>query len=312
MSHTPERPFFVVGCPRSGTTMLRLMLDAHPRIAIPPESHFVGGLTLRRLRLGKRPLRALELALAHTELHEWDADPALLRASVEAARPRTLADMLRALFGAYAEAQGKARWGDKTPGYVRRLPALARLFPDALFVHLIRDGRRVAASLGEVPWGPASAASAARWWRQRVRKGRRAGRHLGPERYLEVRYEDLVDDPQAALRRVCAFLGEEFDDAMTRPDLRAPGRLEERSWNESVRRPPTAGVRADWAARMTPAERDAAEWTCFRLLRELGYDAERPRLRGLVLAAAFRAREVRHLPWLWHLRAWLRPATRFW
>src|SRR5437764_13755799 len=113
---SPERPF------------LRLMLDAHPRLALPPESHFVGGPTLRGLRLGRRPSKALELALAHPELAEWDVDPAYLRERVEAARPETLADMLRALFGAYAEAQGKPRWGDKTPGYVKRISAIARLF----------------------------------------------------------------------------------------------------------------------------------------------------------------------------------------
>ena len=109
--------------------MLRLMLDAHPRIAIPSESHFVAALATPRLRLERRPLRALELALAHPEVGEWDVDREFLRERVLAAEPKTLADVVRALFAAYAESQGKPRWGDKTPGYVRRLQELAALFP---------------------------------------------------------------------------------------------------------------------------------------------------------------------------------------
>jgi hypothetical protein len=145
-----------------------------------------------------------------------------------------------------------------------------------------------------------------------VRAGRRAGRRLGPERYLEVRYEELVHDPYTALRRVCDFLGEDFDEAMLRPDLRAEERLEGRSWVQTVRRPPTAGLRADWAAGLSPRERLAVEWTTHAQLRELGYDAASPGPRGAAAAALLRLRDLRRFRWRWHVLALLRPARRHW
>src|SRR4051794_27962840 len=125
---------FVVGCSRSGTTLLRALLDAHPLLAVPPESHFAVAPRLRRL--GRDPWFRL-----------WGIEPPDLRGL-------DVADAVRAVFAAYAAAQGKPRYADKTPHYVSHLPLLAERFPEARFVHVVRDGRDVALSLLEVPWGP--------------------------------------------------------------------------------------------------------------------------------------------------------------
>src|SRR6266545_1616703 len=153
-------PVFVVGCGRSGTTMLRLMLDAHPELAIPGESHFIPPLWSAR----RRYLRGgrLDADLLLTELFRtlhfqmWKLPEAEVRRRVSGLMDPGFADVIGSVFAVYAEHQGKERWGDKTPIYVRHLPLLATLFGDARFVHLIRDGRDVTLSYLSVPWGPST------------------------------------------------------------------------------------------------------------------------------------------------------------
>ena len=187
---------FVVGCSRSGTTLLRAMLDAHPALAVPPESHFALAPNVRALR---RALRR---------------DPWFALWGIEAPDLHGLgcADAVRAVFAAYAAARGKPRYADKTPHYVSHLPELAARFPEAQFVHVVRDGRDVALSLLEVPWGPDTLEDAARHWRRRVLEGRDAG--LPPDRYRELRYEALVADPERELRALAPWLGLDYAGAM--------------------------------------------------------------------------------------------------
>jgi hypothetical protein len=108
-------PFFVVGCPRSGTTMLRMMLDGHPHLAIPDESHFVVGLAPR---WWVRRSASIDDILAHPKVRAWDVDPDELASAVCCPVGSSYADRVDAVFSAYARLHGKARWGDKTHGYV--------------------------------------------------------------------------------------------------------------------------------------------------------------------------------------------------
>ena len=134
------------------------MLDSHPELAVPPESHFALADSPRSLR---RALRR-EPWFALWEIEAPDVDRL------------GCADAVRALFAAYAATRGKPRYADKTPHYVSHLPRLAARFPEARFVHVVRDGRDVALSLLEVPWGPDAIEDAALHWRRRVLEGRAA------------------------------------------------------------------------------------------------------------------------------------------
>jgi hypothetical protein len=305
VSGTP--PFFVVGCARSGTTLLRTMLDGHPRLAIPDESHFVVGLAPRWWRPGPEP--TLDDVLAHPKVRAWDVDPVKLRARAERASPAGFPAMVDAVFSAYASEHGKARWGDKTPGYVSYVPRLARMFPRARFVHIVRDGREVAASLAEWEWGARTAASGAWWWAHKVRVGRRDGSRLGPGRYHELRLEDLTAAPEATLREVCRFLGEEFDPGMLAyPDRVAAAGGPARRQERHLARPPTAGLR-DWRAGLARRDRDAVEEVCRPMLAAFGYDAPAPRPAARAYALAVRARDL-SVTGARDLRARLAPATR--
>jgi hypothetical protein len=179
----------------------------------------------------------------------------------------------------------------KMPNYVLHITRLAELFPDAQFVHVLRDGREVSASLVERPWGPRRAVAAALQWVRSVRTGLSAGRALGPERYMEVRLEDLVADPEQRLREICRFLAEEYVPGMLDyPERASAAPLAGTRDHEHVGRPPTAGLR-DWRAKLSARDQAAVEAACRDLLAELGYAPGRASLGGSLSVALERARE---------------------
>ncbi len=252
-----EPPIFVIGSPRSGTTLLRLMLDSHPRISCGEETHF---------------LRDLEAIVGR----DWE-----LLATYGLDRQWWLA-RIRALYGEFqAEVlarSGKVRWAEKDPTYTLHLGFIEELFPHALYVHLLRDGHDVVASFRD-RWGYTSAARAARSeWARYVRAARALGEHLPSDRFLQLRYEDLVADPEAQGRRLFAFLDEEWDPAVLRFDA-AMHRATDRYQRFTAQRRAAGGDGAIiYASRvgtggdsLDPILRTLLRRRNRSLLRELGY-----------------------------------------
>ncbi len=240
--------FFVVGSARSGTTLLRLILNAHPDVAVPPESRFITELYRTD---------AVEVGAFLTELgadrhfQVWELPIEQVAAELAGRAQVPYGEAVEAAYRAYARARGKSGYGDKTPRYVEHIPLLARLFPGAQFVHQLRDGRNVALSYADVPFGPKTVGKAAALWGLRVAMGLRDGRALGPERYHELRYEDFVANAELHTKKLCAFLGIAFTDGMidhaeqSRSDVLPRAHL----YNPNVTRPPTTGVRS-WEDQM--------------------------------------------------------------
>jgi hypothetical protein len=206
------------------------------------------------------------------------------------------------LYGQFARKHGKERGGEKTPAYVRHLPLLHRLFPWARSVHIIRDGRDVALSI--VEWacrngrqkGPAKLAlwreepmaTCALWWEWQVRLGRRSGSVLPPGIYREVRYEELVADPEGVLRSVVSFLGLPFSGRMlcfNEGKVRhQEGLSAKKAWL-----PPTPGLR-DWRTEMKPNDVELFEALAGDLLSELDYPLVSERITPRTRAVAQRCR----------------------
>lgn len=190
-------PIFVVGCQRSGTTLLRLMLDSHPRISCGPETRFLADLAAITGSNWQR------MRLYQMSKEEWHA---------------RIAGFFDGIQTDYASARGKERWADKTPMYARCIPFLDDLFPTCRVVHVIRDGRDVVASHRK-RWGTVAAAKAAAKWPRYVTAARSAGSGLPTTRYREVRYEDLVGRTEETLRGLLDWLSEEWDPAVLEYDL---------------------------------------------------------------------------------------------
>src|SRR3712207_5675468 len=125
----PAPPFFVIGSARSGTTMLRMILNAHPDVAVPPESRFVVELWRGESVIDVE--RWLHDLGAHRRFRAWELPLEAVRAELGDAATVAYEDAVRATYRAYAAARGKKRWGDKTPRYIEHIPMLGRLFPDA-------------------------------------------------------------------------------------------------------------------------------------------------------------------------------------
>jgi len=286
----PPAPF-VVGATRSGTTLLRLMLDAHPQLAIPSETHFIPELIAAREKHGASPERMLELLTSHRRWGDFQIEPDELAARWARTDPLTGPAAVRAFFHLYGEKQGKPeRWGDKTPGYVKGMREIQKYLPEARFIHLIRDGRDVALSVLKQPWGPQTIEAAAEKWRSRVLRGRSQQSHLGF--YLEVKFEDLVLHTERELRRICEFVELDFDPVMLGYHERAEERLREKARElprakgeaQSAEKrlashaktfePPNPAMIGTWRQRMPAEDRAAFEQLAGDLLAELGYEVD--------------------------------------
>jgi hypothetical protein len=280
---------FIVGAGRSGTTLLRLMLDSHSQLAIPSESGFLAELSdPPEPESAGTPAGFLEIVLANPHWAGFCVPDAELRAAVGALDPFDSSAAARLCYSLYAARHDKPRYGDKTPMYVLKMDQLERLLPEARFVHIIRDGRDVALSMRPMPFAPGKdMTSIAAQWRDWVRQGR----ELGPQvnHYMEVRFEDLVRDPKAELRAICEFIELEFELGMldytdTAHDrLKEPGHFNDpisgltatpdsrvRS-HEFTALPPQSSRIGRWRSEMTAAELGEFEAEAGELLDELGY-----------------------------------------
>lgn len=239
---------FNVGARRSGTYWLQRITCAHPAVAEVPSETYV-------FSHGIAPLmeRFHHDDPAYEEVGKVFTDRARVIASV-----RSLCDTV---FGEFME-DGQTHASERTPWHVYHLPLIAEVYPDARFVHIVRDGRDVARSIVAQPWGPDNVKEAAEEWRSSVAAGREAAPALG-DRLLEVRYEDVLADPASAIPRLYAHDGLEggIDEALEAAGAKANiGRQDNRvgagKWRES------------WGRReLRDFDRVAGD-----LVRELGYD----------------------------------------
>lgn len=288
----------LVGSGRSGTTMFGLMFDSHPDLAIAHEAHFIPAVATRDPALlkdfnGVRFLDLLygdpnfvRLGLSRTEIAE---EPVMQAATDYAAA-------VRAVLSVFARSRGKRWYGDKTPGYVLHLDLLAGLFPEAKFIHIIRDGRDVALGYVQRPeWGPRTVPEAAFYWRSRLRRGQAAGARLGSRRYREVRYEAFIEDPATTAAELCEFIGIPFAPEMLnyyeRGTSFAATSKDPQAFT-ALSRPPTKGLR-DWRKNMDAADVRTFEYIAGDLLADLGYEMSGLKRSPLTAAKA----RVAQLAW---------------
>jgi hypothetical protein len=244
-----DRPIFVVGSPRSGTSLMSEMIDGHPNIFAP---HWETGLFARyEDMLGGHLAHVLKNNKAAFPLDRADI-VAWMRASVES------------LFTRFAEKTGKWRWAEKTPAHLFHMKLMHEMFPGAYFIHMIRDGRDVVRSLRNMPWAPHQLRWGIKRWMTSIEQGRRIARELPAGQYTEVRYEKLIADPQGELERLCAFFGETYSPRML--DFHLP---QNNSWG--IHLPPWQNKPINSYPSLGPMQRLIIQFMAGRLLRELGY-----------------------------------------
>jgi hypothetical protein len=295
---------FFVGCPRSGTTLLRRIGDAHPELAIIRELHWLPLWWERRVGLTQEGMITPSFVAKlreHSHFRRLELDPPDVDALFEEGRRKHYARFVTELFDLHGEVKEKRLVGEKTPAYVRHIRTLHYLWPHAKIVHLIRDGRDVGLSLldwstsdraaGRFPtWADDPITTAALFWEWNVRLGREAGTPLGREQYYELRYEALVADPELECRELCAFLGLGYDAAMLSfyegRRRSTPGLSAKKAWQ-----PVTIGLRS-WRDQMAPGDIMRFEHAAGELLEELGYERGAASASDVGLAAASGLRQA--------------------
>jgi hypothetical protein len=264
-----------------------MMLDAHPQLTIPPETHFVPSLIKAAREPGATPEDALAAMKSAREWGDFGFSDEEMLERLRAIKLRP-GPAVRTFYEAYMEQQGKPRWGEKTPTYVQKMKLIQRALPEVRFVHVIRDGRDVALSVLDRTLRDLTAADVARRWQKKIGKAREDSPKLA--HYMELRYEDLVLATEPVLRRVCDFIKLDFDPRMLDYHERSSERLQEmaralpgdgRAQHLSVERrmathamttkPPSADRVARWRTQMSADDRAAFEEVAGDLLAELGY-----------------------------------------
>jgi Sulfotransferase family len=270
MTGPPSFPFFIVASARSGTTMLRLILNRHSLLAVPPESRFITELWQGLSEVETEHF--LGRLAGHPRFAAWELPIESVRHELQGRSQVIYREAISAAYRAYTNSKGKARWGDKTPRYVEHIPFLAKLFPDSRFIHLVRDGRDVALSYADVSFGPKTVSQSAALWAKRVSAGLRDGRPLGAERYAEIRYENLVEDPESVLEKLCRFLDVGFEPPMLEAASAGDEDVLARAsvFNPHVTDRPQSGVR-EWRSTMPARHIEIFEAVAGRVLSELNY-----------------------------------------
>lgn len=307
---TQGDPIFIVGAPRSGTTLLRAMLNRHPRIGLSDETYFFYYVYLRRRAFGdlSDPDNRKRLIACYAATQRWQR----LKLDSAALADRLMAEgtsypaFFESLLRFYAESFGKVRYGEKTPHHAWYVDELLGWYPESRVIHLVRDPRDVCASLYNVPWGRKTAVANARLW---VSLTAAAERGQGNPRFLRVRYEDLVREPEPVLRGLCEFLGEPFDAAMLGS---APVSTADRPWFERAQGRLSTSRLGTWRDQLTGPDVRLLETVAGEWMDRMGYErSARPAGAALRLKGRARAMleeltdRVKRAPRLWYF--WVQP-----
>jgi Sulfotransferase family len=276
----PRRPVIIGGCPRSGTTLLRTMLHCHPELAIPRETRFVLESWRQRRKFGD-----LHKAANRRKLARWiftrdkslarrlGLDPETAIKRVVASSP-TLGSALATSFTMYAEKHGKPRWGDKRPMYASRMTAIWDLFPNAQFINVVRDPRACVASLRKLGWYEGSIAPSVELWERTVTAVDRWRSDLRADQLLDVRYEELISDPESTLGQVAAFAGLASDRSAFEQMFSYHELKETRSqrYHSNLSRPIDASRVSAWTEVLEPPEIAFIEQATLPIMRQWGYE----------------------------------------
>jgi hypothetical protein len=272
-------PFFMFGFDRSGTTLLSMMVGAHPDLAVPFSCtglwYRYAGKLERYGNLEEQDNLTLLVGdlLREERIQLWDV-PLTSDDVLSAIRGRDYPSVVAAFHSAYAAKLGKPRWGNIDIATIDDMDVVNAWFADARFIHIVRDGRDVALSHEKYRYGLSNTLETAMQWDRRVSANLKMGSILGEERYLVIRYEDLVLHSKDILQKICDFLGVRFSEEMLEYDKSVRRRVpEEKLWLwPKLDSKPDKNNTYRWKEVMSRNKRIVFERNAGELLAKLGYD----------------------------------------
>ena len=291
-----SEPLFILGNPRSGTSMLRLMLAEHKELAVPPEAGFMCWFKNKYGTVSasdwqkKGTLAAFTADVAGSKKFEtWNLQAADVLSSLALCQPKTYSDACECVYWAFARKfkPSASRWGDKNNFHCTKVSLLRSLFPSAQFLHIVRDPRDVVCSYREVmnlksqspyrPELPIECGQIAEQWVNNVNSVERGAKDLPPAQYQVVRYEDLVNAPEQTLREICAWLDVSFQEQMQKFNERNKALALEPSatmdWKLRTLDPANPSRVGRHAYDMNVEQRRAVEAVAGETMKRFGYKA---------------------------------------
>lgn len=263
-----------MGAQRSGTTLLRLILNAHSRIAIPEEARFLTPI-LKKKHLAKHfsgeSLRRLVRYLsANEQFRLWNYNSHPFLAGLSQKDAVSLRELIETMFSSYCAAEGKTIWGDKSL-FFSSIDILGTLFPDARFIHIVRDGRDVFDSWRKMDSTKGNAAVIALDWRYKLYRIERSLKRIPSAQQLTIRYEDLIGEPEKQLKAICAFIGVEYEAGMLDFHKTSHQYIGDHHSNLIFNAINNAN-RAKWRKNLTPVEINAFTLMTGSRLKQYGYE----------------------------------------
>lgn len=271
-------PIFILGSPRSGTTLFSLILKQNPEIAIPYESHFIVPVFDKWKSVDDADfpkVRATILKEIITSKYVADWHPEISIDQIDLHQCHDLGTLINEVFMTYAKNAEKQRWADKTPGYLTHADILHHLFPNSKFIHLVRDGRDVSLSLLKTHFGPNNFLTALQHWERKVAVARKMLAMLDPNQHIQIRYEDLIASPQVTMEQVSHFLDLEFHPEMLENfSQEAKARVGDRihTHHSNLLQPLNASSCERWKRELGRADQHLAWNIAGTQLEQLGYD----------------------------------------
>lgn len=265
-------PAFIVGIPRSGTTLLASILNRHPEIAATPETHYFR--LLEQLKNGwseiaeNWPNAAIDFInnLHHAYMLGVDAKDIIL----DFPKPVSPDILFTKICDIYANRNGKSRWIEKTPDHIHNLEKIRSYYPDGKIVHILRDGRDVALSLCKVPWASDGFFQNLHRWSLGLEES--ADFFSNDKNSMQVRYEDLLENPDALVSEICSFLGLDYHSSMLTPDGTEHKLIEQgRYWKENINKPIAKDNREKWKSSLSISMKNATDSLFGNQLARWGY-----------------------------------------
>ena len=266
-------PIFVVGVQRSGTTLLRLILNSHSEISIPEEARFLTPLLAPRFLNKELDRQDIEKIYNYLKVNEqfqlWNYDSQTFLAKLKAFQSASLAEIINMMFQSYAEAEGKTRWGDKSL-FFGSIEILHQLFPNARFIHIVRDGRDVFSSWRAMEPTMKHPSVMALDWKFKLDSIEKAISGLPEGLTLTITYEELLDNPKEIVKRICTFVKVAFEDAMLDFHKTSHNYIGEHH-SKLIFKAIDNSNKEKWKTKLTPFEIRAYEVLCKKELEKFGY-----------------------------------------
>lgn len=285
-----KNPIFIVGCPRSGTTVLASVLNRHAKIASATETHFFNFVSKNNYDWKHFDLDAFKRLLDESRISDFTSlikvgEEALIQQFMNSTADKSESKLevddfykkqvFDILMNTLLEKRNKTRFCEKTPQHLHNVQEILRLYPKAKFIHIVRDGRDTVNSLLKMPWRPDGLVNNARFWIQYIRLGQELSKQMEPypDSFLTVKYEDLLKKPNACVKQICEFVGEKFElkmleDSQSDVEIFSPW---ESSWKHKSQQDLDSSRVGAWSKELSVNDQVILNYLLRKPLQELGY-----------------------------------------